>query len=155
MNKKQLNEAFDLCRHWANAPEPQIYWADVAVMVNLLSVGARRAGAEHLAEPCKLCTPREGMNVIGRMLASLPPESADVVSLNEAARILGMSASGLRKVVRRGAIRFSQSRPHSPIKFRREWLGEYVERGSQTGEPAAKRQPKPKSAPPVANRFGL
>lgn len=51
-----------------------------------------------------------------------------LMNLDDAAEILALSPSGLRKLVRRRAIQFFQDRPHSPIKFRREWLDEYIDR---------------------------
>jgi hypothetical protein len=52
------------------------------------------------------------------------------VGLIEAARILGVSVSGLRKMCRRRAIRFRQAKPHAPIYFERAWIAEYIERRS-------------------------
>lgn len=92
----------------------------------------RRAVAAGIPAAVKLCDVRNGglAAVVGReilaaCLGALSAESIqsnDVVSIDEAARVLGYSASGVRKLVRRRAIQFSQSRPHAPIKFRREWL---------------------------------
>lgn len=72
-----------------------------------------------------------------------------LISLSEAAELLGYSTSGLRKLVARRAIQFFQARPHSPIKFRREWLDEFVEAGSiKPGAPAtAQKRRKPKRDP--------
>jgi excisionase family DNA binding protein len=50
-----------------------------------------------------------------------------MLSLNEAAAVLGCSPSGLRKLVQRRAIRFFQLAKHSRIKFRREWLDEFID----------------------------
>ena len=52
-----------------------------------------------------------------------------LVSLNDAAKILNYSVSGLRKLVTRRAIKFYQRTPHAPIKFKREWLDEFVADG--------------------------
>lgn len=105
MNEKQLAEAFDQCRKWANAPEPQTYWADVAAMVNVLSVDARRAGFGHLAATCQLCTPREGMNIIGRMLAALAEQpKTNSLTLIEAAGVLGISERVARDLIATGEL---------------------------------------------------
>jgi len=53
-----------------------------------------------------------------------------LVSLNDAAKILNYSVSGLRKLVTRRAIKFYQRTPHAPIKFKREWLDEFVADGT-------------------------
>jgi hypothetical protein len=52
------------------------------------------------------------------------------VGLVEAARMLGVSVSGLRKMCRRRAIRYRQAKPRSPIYFERAWIAEYIERRS-------------------------
>lgn len=49
---------------------------------------------------------------------------SDWVELDEAARIIGCSVSGLRKLVGRGAIQFAQSGKHCRIRFKREWLAD-------------------------------
>lgn len=64
----------------------------------------------------------------------------ETVGLCEAADILGMSESGLRKLVRRGEIRYSQTRKGAAIRFRREWLDEFIE------PPAPVRPRLPKAA---------
>jgi hypothetical protein len=93
-------------------------------------------------------------------LRSIHPYSSErrpvavMLSLAQAAELLGYSTSGLRKLVRRGDVRYFQARPHAPLKFRQEWLDDFIECGSQPSEPA-RRQRRPKPAPPVANRFGL
>jgi hypothetical protein len=63
-----------------------------------------------------------------------------LLDLTTAATLLGYSASGLRKLIRRGDIRYFQSRPHAPIKFRQAWLDEFVERGSAPEEPVVRRR---------------
>jgi hypothetical protein len=57
-------------------------------------------------------------------------ETLGPLGLAEAARMLGMSVSGLRKMCSRRAIRYRQSKPHAPIYFEREWVAEYIERRS-------------------------
>lgn len=80
-----------------------------------------------------------------------------LISLSDAAQLLGYSTSGLRKLVRRRAIRFFQLRPHSPIKFRREWLDEFV--AAHCAEPGApadvKKRQKPKAGSIVEPAFGF
>jgi excisionase family DNA binding protein len=64
-----------------------------------------------------------------------PPE---LLTLQQAADRLGYTAKGLRKLVKRGEIRFLQARPRSPIKFRPEWLDEFIDRRKP---PTENRQP--------------
>ena len=78
-----------------------------------------------------------------------------LLSLDEAARLLGYKASGLRKIVartKRGAtthtIQFFQI-GRGPIKFRREWIEAFIESKTVNAKPAArspvqKRAEKPK-----------
>jgi hypothetical protein len=49
-----------------------------------------------------------------------------LLSLGEAAQRLGMSASALRKEVERGGIRCFQIRAHGRLKFREQWLEEFI-----------------------------
>lgn len=53
--------------------------------------------------------------------------SEAMLSVDEAAATLGYSTSGLRKLIARRELRYFQARPHAPIKFRREWLNEFIE----------------------------
>jgi hypothetical protein len=69
-----------------------------------------------------------------------------MLNLSQAAEILGYSTSGLRKLVARGDVRFFQSRPHAPLRFKPEWLEEFIERGSKPIEPAVRTR-KPKRGP--------
>jgi hypothetical protein len=80
-----------------------------------------------------------------------------MVTLSEAATRLGYSTSGLRKLVRKRAIQFFQAGPNSPIKFRPEWLDQFIEAGSiKPGAPAeVKKRKKPKAAPIVEPAFGF
>jgi hypothetical protein len=79
-----------------------------------------------------------------------------MLDLKQAAELLGYSTSGLRKLVRRGDVRVFQARPHAPLKFRPEWLDEFIEARSTTpSEAPAQQRRRAKPAPPVANQFGL
>ena len=74
-----------------------------------------------------------------------------LIPISEAAALLGYSVSGLRKLVRRREIQYFQARPHSPIKFKMEWLSDFVAAGSvQPGEaieaPARPKRQKPQRA---------
>ena len=63
------------------------------------------------------------------------------LDLKESAAIIGLSESGLRKLVKRGAIRYFQPHAHCPIKFRREWIDQYRRRASCETEP--QEEPRP------------
>lgn len=55
---------------------------------------------------------------------------SEMVGIREAAQTLNCSESGLRKLIRKKAIRFSQSKKHGTIRFRPEWLEEFIEHNS-------------------------
>jgi hypothetical protein len=76
-----------------------------------------------------------------------------LIPLSEAAAILGYSTSGLRKLVARGDVRFFQARPHAPLKFKPEWLEEFIDRGSQPSEPAVR--PRKAKRGPIELRHGF
>jgi len=50
-----------------------------------------------------------------------------MLNLSEAAAYLGMSPSGLRKILNRGQIKYFQHGKHGRIKFKQEWLDDYIE----------------------------
>lgn len=56
-----------------------------------------------------------------------------MLGIREAAILLGYSISGVRKLVRRRAIRHFQLGPHSPIKFKVEWISEFIDAGTDAG----------------------
>lgn len=71
-----------------------------------------------------------------------------LLTLEEAAKLLGYSASGLRKIVNRtkagkvgGTIQFFQL-GRGPIKFKREWIDDFI--AANTTIPA---QPRPRFVP--------
>ena len=76
----------------------------------------------------------------------------NVLSLREASRYLGMSESGLRKLVRRRAIRFSQAKKGAAIKFQRTWLDDYIAAKEERYAPPPKRRG---SSTRVPNKHGL
>jgi excisionase family DNA binding protein len=69
-----------------------------------------------------------------------------LLNLQQAADYLGSKPSGLRKVVKRGGIRYVQV-GQGPIKFRREWLDEFV---TNVNAPPAK---NPQSRAPTAQHI--
>jgi hypothetical protein len=58
--------------------------------------------------------------------ASRAAARKQMLSLKDAAAYLGMTVSGLRKLVDKNEIHYFQRKAHSPIMFKAEWLDEYV-----------------------------
>jgi excisionase family DNA binding protein len=72
------------------------------------------------------------------------PQGA-LLTLAEAAEYLGYKPAGLRKLAKAGSVRFVQNGT-GPLRFRREWLDEYVASNNASGvkrSPARKRTSKP------------
>ncbi len=70
-----------------------------------------------------ILSPREALAIVGKLLAALPDSAHNgMLSLSEAADLLGYTEKGLRNLVKRRAIQYCQPRPHGPIKFKREWI---------------------------------
>ena len=101
----------------------------------------------------------EFLNRDGREMRRSPHESTRIqlpmsplISLTDAAAYLGMTANGLRKIVRGGGITYFQHGRRGRIKFRPEWLDEFV--GVHTHPPRQfvprpSRQPKQKPSKPA------
>ncbi len=53
-------------------------------------------------------------------------DAGPLINLRRAAEYLGLTPSGLRKLVAKREVRYFQRKRHSPIMFKREWLDEYV-----------------------------
>lgn len=83
--------------------------------------------------------------ILSEIIAALDAKTADAISelltLEQAAKHLGYSPSGLRKMAKRGDVRCVQSKPSAPLKFRREWLDEFGK-----AQEKAKPQPLPKKS---------
>ncbi len=70
-----------------------------------------------------------------------------LMSIEEAADYLGYSVSGIRKLVHKGGLRYFQASKGACLKFREEWLNEYIEAHSTLDpEPVAKLKRKKASA---------
>jgi excisionase family DNA binding protein len=89
----------------------------------------------------------------GHALQGSPADG--LLNLREAAKYLGYDAAGLRKIVSQKRIRFVQN-GRGPIKFRREWLDEFI-KGNEGGPKDLARAPaqKRRTAPVTESRFGL
>jgi excisionase family DNA binding protein len=93
------------------------------------------------------CNPGPPMIRLLEILRSFPEPTKQVYSLTEAADYLGYSDSGLRKIVKRGEIRFSQ-KGQGRIKFQREWLDEFLHNRRQVDRSPAQKQRAPISIEP-------
>lgn len=62
-----------------------------------------------------------------------------MMSIREAAKYLGVSEDFIRREAGRGAVKHFQPRKHSMVRFRREWLDDYIEENAR-GCPAPKQQ---------------
>ena len=78
---------------------------------------------------------------LSKCLRALQPEPVkpDMLSLRQAATLLGYTEKGLRKIVARKGIQFFQSRPWAPIKFKREWIDAFImEHSTMQARPTAR-----------------
>lgn len=65
-----------------------------------------------------------------------------MMSIQQAAEYLGYSVSGLRKLVRLGVIRYFQAREGAALRFRQEWLDDFIEANTKPAEQKAHSQRK-------------
>lgn len=84
-----------------------------------------------------------------------------MLSLKQAAEYTGHPVKTLRKIIDRSrtkaggkpvigpTIRFFQTAPRAPIRFRQEWLDEHIEQYSVNPEAAVALPPKPKKKRPM------
>ena len=114
-------------------PDDQI---DFAYVVREAYIRAAKHG-HNVPAPDAMFTKLDALYALRCLLAwldgqgdkSTPPVDV-MLSIQQAARILGCSVSGLRKLITRNAITFYQDRKGAPIKFRREWLDEFIDNGT-------------------------
>ena len=85
--------------------------------------------------------PQAALAIVGKVLDQ-PTEG--LLSLREAAALLGYTEKGLRKIIARRGIQYFQSQRWGPIKFKREWLDEFVESRAEK-RPVARPASKPVS----------
>jgi hypothetical protein len=75
-----------------------------------------------------------------------------LLSLAEVATILKYSESYLRKLCKDGKIRFQQASKYAPIRFRQEWIEEFIEQ--TTFDPSEDSPaPSPKRGPRRVDEF--
>jgi len=140
--------------------DPRDPFQDAHDLADLVREAERRAAVAGLLDAVVACQIRPGpvgtelaRRVLLACLAALPADCVadSLLNLQQAADYLGYKPSGLRKVVKRGDIRFVQV-GQGPIKFRREWLDEFVANVNAPTPPAKKRQPP---TPPIDTQFGF
>lgn len=79
--------------------------------------------------------------------------ASGLISLKEAAEYLGISTKTLERLVAKRAIRYFQAGFHCRIKFRQEWLDEWIE--AIAIEPRSPDKPKLKRPAPKPNNRKL
>jgi hypothetical protein len=91
-----------------------------------------------------------------------------MISLKDAAKYLGCSVQGLHHIVNRSrdasngamvkgeTIQFCQYTPGGSVRFKKEWLDDFIDRTTNTGQrPEAVVQPRRRKAVPKNSGFGL
>jgi hypothetical protein len=121
-------------------------------VASLVREAGRRAAAAGVSVAVSLCNVRRGglsiataREILAGCLESLPQPKSELLTLQQAAEYLGYSTKGLRKVVKRGDLRFVQAKPRAPLKFRKEWLDDFGTRKDET----------PKESKPVRSKHGF
>jgi len=118
-------------------------------------------------------TAQEAKAYLSECLARLedltPPEAqpeGGMIGIDRAARLLGLSVSGVRKLVDRSrktakgesvrgpVIRFHQARPGGPILFRPEWIDDYVD-GHTVDTPPTHTPPTSRTRKSHGSNWGL
>jgi excisionase family DNA binding protein len=117
--KRWLKGRLDYLLEWeAVGWNPDVYDDEIidearehALRLHLPAIAAKCQHTKRVSESAEL---------LATILAEL--NKGDWIEMQEAARIMGCSVSGLRKLIKRDAIRYAQSGKHGRIRFRREWL---------------------------------
>ena len=117
---------------------PRQFFQDVEVRETLADVRrvCARFGIE--VESADVMAPQAALAIVGRALDQLDQQPDGLLSLREAAALLGYTEKGLRKIVARKGIQSFQSAPWAPIKFKREWLDEFIDRHTKQKRPVAR-----------------
>jgi excisionase family DNA binding protein len=78
------------------------------------------------------------------------------MNLSEAAKHLGYSVPGFRKIMRDGrGPRFKRAGKQGHFRFKQEWLDEWLEQGADEPAAPAKRKKKPKPTDILTIDFGI
>lgn len=135
-----------------------------ASIVNDVSKWATATGLPNLVREYTPAASRvEVRRYLAAAIAATKPAD-ELLTLDEAAKVLGYTASGLRKIVNRTkaggqgpTIKFVQS-GQGPIKFRREWLDDFVYAHAvspQGVERSSKKLPTPPPVIVIEPRYGF
>jgi excisionase family DNA binding protein len=79
------------------------------------------------------------------------PQTGGLIGLAEAAKYLGYKPPGLRKLAKRGLIRYVQN-GRGPLRFKRQWLDEFIASNNPQG---LKRSPARRRKPPAVTVTGI
>jgi len=126
-------------------PDPQA-WEEAGIIAREAANRAARLGLTDLYQPARRLpdsiTTEEATAYLSTCLAGLPSDhkpSDGMLSLREAATLLGYTEKGLRKIVDRSrrarkgqrvrgpTIEFFQTGRGGPIRFRREWVEAFID----------------------------
>jgi len=138
-----LNRAIAL----ADAPGEgqETVWDECLAIVHEAGDRAARLGLSQIVTKARrfrrIATPGEAQALIAECLAALTPAPAaadEMLSLPEAAKLLGYTQKGLRNIVDRSkralagrrveapTIQFAQAGVRGAIRFRREWIDNFI-----------------------------
>ncbi len=138
-----LNRAIAL----ADAPDEgqETVWEECFAIVHEAGDRAARLGLPQIVTKARrfrrIATPGEAQAILAECLAALTPATAaadEMLTLPEAAKLLGYTEKGLRNIVERSkraragqrvdapTIEFAQAGVRGAIRFRREWLDAFI-----------------------------
>jgi hypothetical protein len=149
MNRDQkfFHRLLDRAIALADAPGDgqEMTWAECLAIVHEAGDRAARLGLAQIVTKARrfrrIATPGEAQALIAECLAALTPAPAaadEMLSLPEAAKLLGYTQKGLRNIVDRSkralagrrvdapTIEFAQAGVRGAIRFRREWLDAFI-----------------------------
>ena len=120
-------------------------WSECLVIIHEAGDRAARLGLPQIVTKARrfrrIATPGEAQAILAECLAALTPATAaadEMLTLPEAAKLLGYAEKGLRNIVDRSkralagrrvdapTIEFAQAGVRGAIRFRREWLDAFI-----------------------------
>ncbi len=123
----------------------EMTWAECLAIIHEAGDRAARLGLAQIVTKARrfrrIATPGEAQAILAECLAALTPAPAaadEMLSLPEAAKLLGYSEKGLRNIVDRSkralagrrveapTIEFAQAGVRGAIRFRREWIDNFI-----------------------------
>jgi hypothetical protein len=126
MTKRELMDLLKHCIETDTSSFDEMFQA-----VNNIQLAAIALGLPRLAKVCQAAKAKYAALPTLQIVAcecqmSLRPTSK-MLTLREAAEQLGYTETGLRKIVDRKGIKYFQAKKWGTIKFKPEWLDEFVE----------------------------